>query len=85
MNEDRVEFTVLGRLLGTGTGWDDIGTNRMLLYDFESAKEYALPNGNLIIDFEDGSFEYYDEDGDILASFDILDIMKVIPAASTAS
>lgn len=75
MSEDRVEFTILGRVIGTGTGWDKMEECHILIYDFESVEEYALPNGDLSVDFNEGKFEYHNEDGDVLNSFDIIQVM----------
>lgn len=69
---ERLPWTVLGREIGTASGWDQADTFVMQLYDFEPAASVDLPPGTLCINFETGLAETYDEDGKVLISKDIV-------------
>lgn len=68
----RLPWTVLGREIGTATGWDQADTFVMQLYDFQPAENVDLPAGTLCINFESGVAETYDDDGKVLISKDIV-------------
>lgn len=78
--EKRVDWTVLGRVIGTATGWDQCDTFVMMLYDFEPANDVDLPAGDINIDFENGVVETFNEEGKVVLSKDIVlalfDVMK---------
>ena len=65
------EVTVLGRLIGTSTGWDQPDTFALILYGFKPADNVNLPAGAPCLNFETGKVEYYGEDG-IEQTFDLL-------------
>lgn len=35
VNDEKVEFTVLGKVIGTGTGWDQMDTTSIIIYSFQ--------------------------------------------------
>jgi hypothetical protein len=80
--EKRVDWTVLGRVIGTATGWDQVDTFVMMLYDFEPAVDVDLPTGDINIDFENGVVETFDDAGKVTSSKDIVlalfDVMKEV-------
>lgn len=76
---DRLEFRVLGRVLGTASGWDALGDNDYILYDYIPAEKIALQKGDLSVLFEQGLFTYNDDEGEVTFSADIIEILKEIP------
>lgn len=80
LNEcERSEWTVLGRMIGTATGWDQADTFVIALYDFQPAKGVALPAGILTIDFANGTAETFDDNGVVLVSKDIVAAVAHMP------
>lgn len=69
---DRLPWTILGRNIGTASGWDHADAFVMQLYDFEPADDVDLPSGTLCIDFEKGIAETFDDEGKTLISKDIV-------------
>lgn len=63
MARDRVEWTVLGRVIGTATGWDTLDGSDIILYEFVPTPEIDLPSGDLGVLFEKGLFQTYDDEG----------------------
>lgn len=60
---DRVDWTVLGRIIGSASGWDQADTFVMNIYDFEPAANVPLEATEcLFIDFENGKVEAYNDD-----------------------
>jgi hypothetical protein len=75
--QERFEWVVLGRVIGTATGWDQADTFVMQIYDFEPDKEINLPKADcLTIDFEKGVAQIYDDDGQLKQDFDLINILK---------
>lgn len=76
----RSDCTVLGRNIGTATGWDQVDTFVMMLHDFEPVDGVDLPSGDINIDFEKGVVVAFDDDANVISSKDIVlalfDVMK---------
>jgi len=73
MTDKRVEFTVLGRIIGTGTGWDEMDNCHLIIYDFQPGERFPhIPEGDLGVNFNAGTFEYHDDQGNMIASYDIV-------------
>jgi hypothetical protein len=76
----RSEWVILGRVIGTATGWEYVplgpfqaNTFVMQLYDFEPADGVRLPaDGCITFDFEKGLAETFDDAGRLKQSFDII-------------
>lgn len=68
------EVTVLGRVIGTSTGWEQADTFALILYGFEPADNVDLPAGDPCINFETGKIEYWNESG-VEHSFDLLNVL----------
>lgn len=75
MSDDRMDWTVLGRVIGTGTGWDQQDTNVIIIYDFIPAEGIPLPSGDLSFDSELGYFQTYDDEGNEVAVVDAIDTL----------
>ena len=70
---ERSEWIILGRVVGTATGWDQADTFVMQLYDFEPADGVGLPSNSCIsFDFEHGKAETFDDAGKLDVSLDII-------------
>ncbi len=76
---EQINWTVLGRAIGTASGWDQSDTFIMMLYDFEPAPGIDLPAGTLCIDFEHGWAETYDDVGEVLTSHDVVAALAGLP------
>ena len=68
----RLPWTLLGRDIGTATGWDQADTFVMQLYDFKPAHGIDLPSGTISVNFETGLVESYDEEGRTIEAKDIV-------------
>jgi hypothetical protein len=75
---ERIDWMVLGRTIGTATGWDG-DMEPMIIYDFIPYKEVKLPHGDLSIDFMKGLFITYDPDGNEVQSLDMIEILMTLP------
>jgi len=81
---ERAACIILGRNIGTATGWDgdeDSDNIVILFYEFQPAAGIDLPPGDLVIDFDAGLAETHDENGDVLISKDIVTVLANIPRA----
>lgn len=78
--QKRIEWTVLGRVIGTATGWDQADTFVIGLYDFEPAENVKLPETDCLwIDFESGTAQTFDEGGNVETSHDIVAALAPLP------
>lgn len=74
---DKIEWNVLGRIIGTASGWDQADTFVINLYDFEPAKEVPLdPSECIFIDFESGKVEAYGESGEPIWTKDLMESLS---------
>ena len=72
---DRMNCHILGRILGTASGWDTLDTNAIIFYDFIPAPELiaVLPTHDCLeVNFETGQLSIYSEDGNPIASWDMI-------------
>lgn len=77
----RIDFTVLGRKVGSATGWDQADTFCMSLYDFEPAAGVNLPEAEFMnFNFETGTAETFDEDGDVTFTADLVTVLAGVKA-----
>lgn len=84
-NEDeRVKFTVLGRIIGTGTGFDYTDEGDFVIHDFEPIPELSkLPkNCSLDVRYTKGLFEQYDDEGERIEAWDMVDLLHPIARVS---
>jgi hypothetical protein len=74
---ERQEWIILGRVIGTATGWDQGDTFVIQIYDFEPAPGVNLPADECIsFDFEKGLAQTYDDAGQTKESFDIISALQ---------
>lgn len=57
------ETTILGRHVGTSTGWDQGDTFAIVLYDFKPAEGIDIPAGDLNVDYDTGKMSIWKDDG----------------------
>lgn len=78
-----MEFTFLGRVLGTFTGWDgDLGDS-WHIYNFKPIPALKNTLGFTTVDCfgineTKGLFELYDNEGNVTQSWDIIKILSTI-------
>lgn len=82
--DKRYDESVLGRHIGTMTGWDQADDFAILLLDFEPAVGVSIPAGDIVINFDTGKVETYNDDGDVTFEADIIDVLKDLPHAEAA-
>lgn len=82
---DRMEATVLGRVIGTATGWDMHDTMVFGFYDFEPADGVPLLGGQVDVNFETGKFTVYDDDGAPVTSIDLVSALAGVPVKNSAA
>ena len=77
----RIEWTVLGRKIGTATDWDEVDQDVIMLYDFEPALGIQLPVGDINFDFGKGLAICYGENGQDLAAVDLVSVLRDVDRA----
>lgn len=78
MSRTRTDWPILGRNVGTATGWDQQDTFVITIYEFEPNSKYPkLLKGDVTVDFEKGTMELYDDNGDITNSVDLVGVLNV--------
>lgn len=77
------DWIVCGRLIGRASGWDQSDTFAMMVYDLEGAASYAGPQGDVLIDFQRGSIESFDADGNVLGSVDLISAISSTDVAES--
>lgn len=81
----RLEYTILGRLVGTASGWDQFSDWGMSLYDFDPVPGVAIPScSSLYFDSETGLMEAYDDDDRSIWKADAVSVLKVVPRKDVA-
>lgn len=78
LGENRSDLVVLGRVIGTFTGWDQGDTLNFVFYGFKPKFE-GMPEGDMNVDYEGGFFRFYDDEGNETWANDIIERMKDIP------
>lgn len=80
-NDNRFPFFLLGRVIGTTTGWDQVADLEITLYDFEPEKGIDLPSGLVSFNFEEGLAKVYSDDGEVLQSYDLVKVLTDVKQA----
>ena len=73
MNEEKLDFMILGRKIGTYTGWDQTDAFSILVYDFEPIEGVDLPaREDITFSFETGQASWWEDvpEGDLGENFD---------------
>ena len=74
-----MKWCVAGRCIGTATGWDQADTFDMTIYGLVGDPAYAGPTGDVVISFERGYVESYDDKGSVQVRVDLIDAIKNCP------
>lgn len=72
----RLEWVICGRFIGYASGWDQLDTLTMQLYDFEPVEGCLIAPGDVCIYFDNGMVEVVDDSGDVTFSMDLLEAIK---------
>lgn len=78
-----VNYRVLGRNIGTATGWDMCDDFEICLYNFTPVDGLRafLPTGDIWINFQHGTIMRYEsENGTLIHSEDLIPILAMVPA-----
>lgn len=76
---DRIEVIILGRKLGTASGWDGEPGISEWFCEFEPRKGIDLPKCDLVIDFLKGYIGAQNpEDGEIIDKQDVISFMASV-------
>lgn len=62
MEKKNMVFMILGRFIGTYTGWDRQDTFEIMAYDFKPYPGVDLPSGDVSFDLETGLATCYKDD-----------------------
>lgn len=79
---DALDWVIMGRAVGTASGWDQVDNWQMLLFDFVPAAGVQLPRGDVNFNFEDGLATLYSNSGTIIETVDIVDAISHLPQTS---
>lgn len=82
MVDKRYGWKVLGRVIGTVTGWDQADRFIIELHDFKPAKGVSIKKAEcLCIDFESGCAIIYDDNGQEVYNWDLIMALRNLPLA----
>ncbi len=73
------DWIILGRVIGTATGWDQSDTFSIMLYDFHPADNVSIAGGDVLIEFEKGLWEVYDGNGTVIRQGDLIEALRNAP------
>ena len=76
---NHMEVVVLGRHIGTASGWDEVGDQMVCFYTFIPTNGVQLLEGTLTVCFETGQAETSADDGVVLSTVDIVPILNRLP------
>lgn len=76
----QIQVIILGRLLGTASGWDGADDPAVAYYDFEPEAGVRLQAGSFVeFSLDTGNVVYYNEDGDKTVTVDLVSLCQDIP------
>jgi len=76
----RITVSVLGRTIGTATGWDGDPSGWTCYYDFEPKSGIDLPIGDLYLNDNNGTIGLSNEEtGEPLNAQDVVTVLSAIP------
>lgn len=77
MPDKREPCSILGRYVGTASGWDQVDDWSLCLYDFEPYEGfYATKGTTLTVDFERGVVQSVSDDGKVEYEADMLETLN---------
>lgn len=82
-DEDRIEVDILGRNLGTASGWDGDPGECIWFYEFQPRDGVDLKSGDLQIDFVKGLIGIQGPEGEILDPEDAVYFLNEVKRVET--
>lgn len=79
--EQRMDVIILGRKLGTASGWDG-ELESLTFYDFQPEKGVELCPGCLSLSLESAMLEILADDGSVLSMADAMSVLSGLPLAA---
>lgn len=79
MLNKRTDLTILGRKIGTSTGWDGDPGEHIWFYDFIPDANVHLPAGDLYFDEHRGVLYISDDKGNPIQAWDVLSVLANVP------
>lgn len=85
MQEPDPEVRILGRVIGTASGWDSLDQESMAFYYFDPVEGVDIPASECLgVLFEEGRFVTYDEEGKETWSADIISVLRDVKPREVA-
>jgi hypothetical protein len=78
----REPWIVCGRALGYASGWDMIENMMITLYDFKPSPGVHVPEGDVTIDFVEGTLTQFDIVGNVTFEGDLVAALVAAPVSS---
>ena len=80
---NRDEAEIMGMVIGTCDGWDIVDTLNVVFYDYQPSREFSrwLPAGDVNFDFNKGAIDYFSEDGTLIRTFNMVEVLKGVSDA----
>lgn len=76
--DERIEVDILGRNLGTASGWDGEPFETIWFYDFEPSEGIDLQKGQLQVNFQTGEIGIADDGGEVQLPLDIISFLSEV-------
>lgn len=74
---ERTEWKLLGKAIGTGTGWDSGDDTDFCIYEFEPSAQFPkLPSGTVWFMLTDGLAVVYNDNGATVNSVSLLEALQ---------
>lgn len=80
-SRERMDVTIMGRRIGTASGWDVPVDHMLCFYDFVPEPGVPIQSDvTLAVCFDSGTFETYNDDnGEVVWSADAVPILMTLP------
>jgi hypothetical protein len=77
MSKDRMPLIIMGRVIGTASGWDQVGDTMLYFYDVDTKGDLGFPAPfDMAFDYLTGAIELYGNVGQtVLTRVDGLDYL----------
>lgn len=75
----RINFPVLGRAIGTVTGWDEADDYCIILHNFIPSAGLPMPTGELVINYDRGLIQTFGDGGVETFQADMVEALRHLP------
>lgn len=65
-----MKVKILGKVIGTASGWDQVTDDGVQFYDYKGSIKELDGCDNFYFDWVTGKVELYDDEGEVLATYD---------------